>query len=138
LKAQSRIDSLKDPGAFRGWLGSIVVNEVRLKLRRARFLRTLRLQSSDPVDLDSLASTSASPEIRAQLAQVYGLLRLMSTDERIAWTLRFVERHQLEDVAKLSGCSLATAKRRLLSAQRFLNDHLVTDRGNFGVDKEAT
>lgn len=127
LKVQSRVESLQDPGLFRGWLGSIVVNEVRLRLRKGRFLRALRLQSSEPVDLDSLASESASPEVRAQLAQVYALLRLMATEERIAWTLRFVERHQLEEVAELTGCSLATVKRRLLSAQRFLAEHLVTD-----------
>lgn len=127
LKAQSRVESLQDPGLFRGWLGSIVVNEVRLRLRKGRLLRALRLQSSEPVDLDSLASESASPEVRAQLAQVYALLRLMATEERIAWTLRFVERHQLEEVAELTGCSLATVKRRLLSAQRFLAEHLVTD-----------
>lgn len=127
LKAQARIGSLLDPGSFRGWLGSIVVNEVRLRMRRGRLLRALRLQSADPVDLDSLASEAASPEVRAQLAQVYGMLRLMATEERIAWTLRFVERHQLEEVAELTGCSLATVKRRLLAAQRFLAEHLVTD-----------
>lgn len=127
LKAQARVGSLLDPNSFRSWLGSIVVNEVRLRMRRGRLLRALRLQSSEPVDLDSLASEVASPEVRAQLAQVYGLLRLMATEERIAWTLRFVERHQLEEVAELTGCSLATVKRRLLAAQRFLAEHLVTD-----------
>lgn len=127
LKAQARIGSLLDPGSFRGWLGSIVVNEVRLRLRRGRLLRALRLQSSEPIDLDSVASEAASPEVRAQLAQVYGMLRLMATEERIAWTLRFVERHRLEEVAELTGCSLATVKRRLLAAQRFLAEHLVTD-----------
>jgi RNA polymerase sigma-70 factor (ECF subfamily) len=127
LKVQSRIASLNDPALFRGWLGSIVVNEVRLRLRRGRLLRALRLQSAEPVELDSLASDAASPEVRAQLAQVYALLRLMATEERIAWTLRFVEHHRLEEVAELTGCSLATVKRRLVGAQRFLAEHLVGD-----------
>lgn len=127
LKVQSRAGSLNDPTLFRGWLGSIVVNEVRLRLRRGRLLRVLRLQSAEPVELDSLASDAASPEVRAQLAQVYALLRLMATEERIAWTLRFVEHHRLEEVAELAGCSLATVKRRLVSAQRFLAEHLVAD-----------
>lgn len=127
LKVQSRLGSLLDPASFKGWLGSIVVNEVRLRMRRGRLLRVLRLQSSEPIDLDSLASEDAAPDVRAQLAQVYALLRLMATEERIAWTLRFVEHHRLEEVADLTGCSLATVKRRLLSAQRFLAEHLVTD-----------
>jgi RNA polymerase sigma-70 factor (ECF subfamily) len=50
----------------------------------------------------------------------------MPSDERIAWTLRYVERHQLEGVAELAGCSLATAKRRIQRAQRFLADHFVS------------
>lgn len=125
LKAHRRIRSLKEPSSFRAWLGSIVVNEVRLRLRKSRLMRVLRLQNTEPVDLDALASCDASPEVRAQLAQVYSLLRLMPTDERIAWTLRFVERHRLEDVAQLSECSLATAKRRLGCAQRFLDEHYV-------------
>lgn len=125
LKAHRRIQSLKDPSAFRAWLGSIVVNEVKVRLRRARLMRTLRLQNFEPVDLDSLASADAGPEVRAQLAQVYGLLRLMPTNERIAWTLRHVERHRLEDVARLAGCSLATAKRRLHAAQIFIEEHFV-------------
>lgn len=128
LKVQARLSSLKDPQLFKGWLGSIVVNEVRLRMRRGRLLRALRLQSAEPVELDSLASDAASPEVLAQLAQVYSVLRLMATEERIAWTLRFVERHRLEEVAELTGCSLATVKRRLLSAQSFLAEHLVADR----------
>lgn len=127
LKAQASLATLQDANAFRGWLGSIVVNEVRGRLRKNRLLRALRLQGAEPVDLDSLASPTAGPDVRAELAQVYTLLRLMVTEERIAWTLRFVEHYQLEEVAELCGCSLATVKRRLLSAQRFLQEHLVTD-----------
>jgi RNA polymerase sigma-70 factor (ECF subfamily) len=50
----------------------------------------------------------------------------MPLNERIAWTLRYVERHRLEAVAELAGCSLATAKRRILKAQRFLAEHFVS------------
>jgi RNA polymerase sigma-70 factor (ECF subfamily) len=127
LKVQARLASLNDPALFRGWLGTIVVNEIRLRLRRGRLLRALRLQSAEPVELDSIASDAASPELRAQLAQVYALLRLMPTEERLAWTLRFVEHHRLEEVAELTECSLATVKRRLSAAQRFLAEHLVGD-----------
>ena len=59
------------------------------------------------------------------LAQVYALLQTLPADDRIAWTLRYVERHHLEVVAEIAGCSLATAKRRIARAQRFLSDHFV-------------
>ena len=50
----------------------------------------------------------------------------LPADERIAWTLRHVERHRLENVAALVGCSLATAKRRIGRAQAFLEEHFVS------------
>jgi RNA polymerase sigma-70 factor (ECF subfamily) len=37
-----------------------------------------------------------------------------------------VERHRLEAVADLAGCSLATAKRRISRAQAFLTEHFVS------------
>ena len=49
----------------------------------------------------------------------------LPADERIAWTLRYVERHRLETVAVMMDCSLATAKRRIARAQRFLTTHFV-------------
>ena len=127
LRAHERLDSLREPGAFRAWLGSIIVRLVRTRLRKRRLLRALGLvQSGEGVDLDAIASSEAGPEARALLAQVYALLRTMAPDDRIAWTLRYVERHRLESVAELAGCSLATAKRRIQRAQSFLNEHFVS------------
>jgi RNA polymerase sigma-70 factor (ECF subfamily) len=136
IKAFTRIGDLAEPAAFRSWLGSIVVFAVRTRLRRTRLMNMLGLgRGIDPVDLDSLASPAASPHTRAQLAQIYALLRTLPTDERIAWTLRSVEGHELEVVARLTGCSLATVKRRISRAQRFLDDHFVTgDRRAEGLD----
>ncbi|MBL9021094.1 MAG: sigma-70 family RNA polymerase sigma factor [Myxococcales bacterium] len=126
IKAFSRLDDLQDPAAFRSWLGSIVVFAVRSRLRRQRLMNLLGLgRGADPVELDSLTSPEASPHTRAQLAQIYALLRTLPTDERIAWTLRHVEGHELEMVAKLTDRSLATVKRRISAAQRFLESHFV-------------
>jgi RNA polymerase sigma-70 factor (ECF subfamily) len=49
----------------------------------------------------------------------------MPADDRIAWTLRHVERHGLDAVASLTGCSLATAKRRIQRAQSYLSQKFV-------------
>lgn len=127
LRARARLSDLREASAFRSWLGSIVVRLVRSRLRRRRLMITLGLAHlGEPVDLDTVASEAAGPEARAQLAQVYALLGTMPADDRIAWTLRYVERHDLESVADLAGCSLATAKRRILRAQTFLSEHFVS------------
>jgi RNA polymerase sigma-70 factor, ECF subfamily len=126
LRAFERLNDLTDRGAFRSWLGAIVVHAVRSRMRRTRLMSLLGMgKSSEPVDLDAIASSDASPHIRAQIAQIYALLRTLPTDERIAWTLRAVEGHDLETVARLTRCSLATVKRRITRAQRFLDDHFV-------------
>jgi RNA polymerase sigma-70 factor (ECF subfamily) len=117
---------LKDPAAFRGWLGSIVVHDVRSQMRRARLMRTIGLvRAGDPIDLDALASHDAAPSVRAQIAQVYALLRTQPVDDRIAWILRAVEGHDLDSVARLTSCSLATVKRRVARIQQFLDEHFV-------------
>lgn len=117
LKAHDRIDDLRSGHSFRAWLSSVIVREVRTRMRRRRMLSLLGIQTADPVDLDALVSPEAGPEVRAILAEVYQILREVSVDERICWTLRYVEGRKLEEVASLTGCSLATAKRRIASVQ---------------------
>lgn len=129
LKVHAGLQALRSGAAFRGWLGSIVVNLVRARMRQGRWLRNLRLADQDPIDLDTIAASNAGPEVRAQLAQVYNLLRMMPADERIAWTLRYVQSHRLEEVSSMTGCSLATVKRRLLRAQRFFEQHYQDGQG---------
>jgi RNA polymerase sigma-70 factor, ECF subfamily len=125
VRAHERLPELRDSTAFRSWLGSIVVRLVRTRLRRRRLLTVLGLTGHEPVDLEAVASPEADPEARALLAQVYALLQTMPADDRIAWTLRHVERHGLDGVAALTGCSLATAKRRIQRAQNYLSEKFV-------------
>lgn len=125
VKAHARLFELRDPESFRPWLGSIVVRIVRTRLRRRRLLGALGLSSPEPMDLDAVAATNADSESRVLLAQVYALLQTLPPDDRIAWTLRYIDRHHLETVAELCDCSLATAKRRILRVQRFLASHFV-------------
>lgn len=126
LRAFERLGDLVDPAAFRAWLGSIVVHKVRSRMRRTRLLGMLGMgKSSEPVDLDALASPAASPHARAQIAQIYALLQTLPADDRIAWILRSVEGHDLETVAQMTDCSLATVKRRISRAQHFLDGHFV-------------
>ena len=102
-----------------------MVRLVRTRLRRRRVLGALGLTSPEPVEFDAVAASDADPEARVLLAQIYSLLQTMPPDDRIAWTLRYVEHHRLEMVAELTECSLATAKRRIQRAQRYLSERFV-------------
>jgi RNA polymerase sigma-70 factor (ECF subfamily) len=137
LRAFAELDTLRSPEAFRFWLGSIVVRGMRTRLRRGRFLRLFGLgRTNDPIDLESIASDEAPPAARAELAQIYALLQTIEPDDRIAWTLRFVEGRELGEAADLAGCSLATIKRRIGRAQKFLEDHFV-DTGGEEPNRES-
>lgn len=124
LKAHDRLDDLREGASFRPWLSSVVVSLVRTRMRRRRMLGVLGLATAEPIDLDALVTPDAGPEVRAQLAQVYAVLREVAVDSRICWTLRYVEGRKLEDVAQLAKCSLATAKRRIAAVQ---NEILLSD-----------
>lgn len=111
---------VREPTAVKAWLARITVRIARRKLRMRR-LRNL-LGARDVADYHDLADGSASPEERALLARVYRALDGLPANQRIAWTLRYVEGERLEAVATLSGCSLATAKRRIHEAASALEE----------------
>lgn len=117
LRVHDRLDTLREGASFRPWLSSVVVSLVRTRLRKRRMLSMLGLLSADPIDLDALVNHEAGPEVRAQIAQVYGVLRTVPVDQSICWTLRYVEGRKLEEVAEVAQCSLATAKRRIAQVQ---------------------
>lgn len=115
LQAVKGLEGLRDPEALRGWLATVTVRVARRRLRVRRLRGFLGLD--DAPSYDQVASPNASPEQRALLARIYRALDEMPADLRLAWSLRHIEGEQIEAVANLCGCSLATAKRRISEAQ---------------------
>lgn len=121
VSAFEHVDRLNEPALFRGWLLRIAINKVRMRIRRRRMLRLFGLDRTTPDEtLAELASEDASPEVRAELVEIDEVLDRLPANVRIAWMLRNVEGYTVRDVSRLCGCSLATTKRRLASAQESL------------------
>lgn len=120
LAALRGLGAIRDPRAVKGWLACIAVRVARRKLQKRRVRSFFGLD--DPVVYGSVTDPGASPEQKALLGRVYRVLDGMPTNERIAWALRYVEGEPLESVATLSGCSLATAKRRIAAASRTIEE----------------
>lgn len=121
VTAFERLETLRDPGAVGGWLGQVAVNLVRRRFRKLRLLRFLGLdRGADDATLEALADASVPTDERAELALVDRKLRAMKPEVRLAWTLRRVEGLELAEVASLSRCSLATAKRRIAAGDAVL------------------
>src|SRR5882724_10690489 len=69
ITAFEQLGTLREHGALRVWLGQIVVNLVRHRLRRLRLLRLLGLdRGADEATLEALAAPGLHPEARGELA----------------------------------------------------------------------
>lgn len=120
LAAVRGLPTIRDPGAVKAWLARIAVRVARRKLRLRRMRAFFGV--TDPSGYHDVADAQSSPEERAIVQRVYRVLDSLPANQRIAWTLRHIEGEQLEDVAALSGCSLATAKRWIALAAQTLEE----------------
>jgi RNA polymerase sigma-70 factor (ECF subfamily) len=121
IQALDGLNRLRDPQTFSAWLAAIVVRTAAKTLRRRSLLRRLGLRQNDPpIDADTLVSPSAPPDIATELRAIYALLDALPVEERVALVLRRVEGLELEEIASAMGLSLATVKRRLVSADAAL------------------
>lgn len=120
VRMLSSLRTLKAPAAFAGWLSSIVVAEVRSRLRRGRVRRRLGLSPAHEDEMALAISTDASPQIRDGIIDLYRAVGALDPEERVAVLLQRVEGLELEEIAEQMNLSLATVKRRLVAANRKL------------------
>jgi RNA polymerase sigma-70 factor (ECF subfamily) len=112
---------MREPAAIKGWLATVAVRMARRRLRRRRLRSFLGLEA-DP-DYAQVV-VAASQDHALVIRRAYQVLDRLPVNDKIAWMLRHVEGEQLDEVARLCGCSLATAKRRIAAAQAALDEEL--------------
>lgn len=127
--ALESLPKLRDGGALAGWLKQIAISRAHRRFRRRRLLRWLGFTDALEDGAPEQVASRDRLEPQAELAWLYRCLESLPADERIAWTLRHLEELELNTVAELSGCSLATTKRRLARAQIQIDKHLAGPRG---------
>ncbi|MBN2341640.1 MAG: sigma-70 family RNA polymerase sigma factor [Deltaproteobacteria bacterium] len=118
VAAYTNIRSLKDDAAIKGWITSLAVFTVRQRIRkRAR----RRVHWVYDADISEAQSHSPTPSDRELLQVTYRVLDEMNADERITFSLRFIEGMEITEVASACGVSPSTVKRRQRRAeQKFL------------------
>lgn len=108
----------KKPHDLAGWIVGIAVHRVRREIRkrgvRRRFAQLMATVAPRAARLDV-----EGPDL---LRRIFALLEMLDVDERLAFTLRYLDRRSLEETAAACGCSLATAKRRIQRGRRRLID----------------
>ena len=107
--ALTSLHQLDEPSRLERWLLRIAVHRAQRRLRSRRWKTFLGLDQD--AALSALVTSEASPETRAELKQIDKILTKLPVDKRIAWQLRHVEGHKLEEIAALTQNSLATVKR---------------------------
>ena len=122
VAAAGVLGTSRQPQSLHAWLGTVTVRVAR---RRLFARRVLALFGLDPQpEYGELADPQAGPEERHEVARVYRALDALPAKDRVAWTLRHVQGEQLDEVARLCDCSLATAKRRICAAEDALKARL--------------
>jgi RNA polymerase sigma-70 factor (ECF subfamily) len=125
LTGFEQLPALREPAAFRAWLGQIAISLVRRRIRRRRLMRALGLdRGADDATLAALAAPGAGPDQTAELRLFDRVLAGLPASLRIAWALRRVEGLELTEVAAMCGCSLATAKRRIAAVEVEVRRHV--------------
>lgn len=114
LGAVRNLSTVRDPRTIKGWLATLTVRHAGRRLRRRKIALFFGLGADG---FDETPHHGASPEQATLARQLCRVLDALPVNDRLAWTLRHVEGEQLESVAVLCGCSLATAKRRIAAAQ---------------------
>jgi RNA polymerase sigma-70 factor, ECF subfamily len=117
VQALNKLGELREPEAFGGWLGQIVVRTASKRLRRRRLLTRLGLLRTEEVDLDAFSVPGLPQDKVMELREMYQDLLGFPAEERIALTLRRIEGMETEDIANSMGLSASTVKRRLKRAE---------------------
>lgn len=116
--ASRRLPRIADMIQARGWLATVTARMVRRRLRRRRFRNFFHASPRR----DEVPVSGATAEQRAVLIRLYEVLEGLPTEQRLAWSLRYLEGEPLNAVALACRCSLATAKRRLTAAKSVIDE----------------
>lgn len=114
--------NLRDPGKLEAWLGRILLNTCRDRLRsRARS----RIQPLEPDALPSVSDDSQAAASRDELGRALGSL---NPDQRIVVVLRFWADLTVDDIADRLGVPAGTVKSRLHNSMHALRATLEESR----------
>lgn len=115
IRVFARLDRVRDAASLRPFVTSTTVFVARETLRRRARKRWLVFTA--PAELPDIELPNATPEVRRAVEEFYRVLGKLPLDERVAFSLRYVEGMELTEVAWATEVSLSTVKRKLKAAE---------------------
>ncbi len=124
LRAYQGRSGFRGEASVETWLMRIALNLVKdhLRNRRQSFWRRLFGRDNDDAQdtMESLPTVAASPErlllAREEVNQVMAAVEGLSPQQRMVFTLRFVEEMSLEEIARVMNVETGTVKAHLSRA----------------------
>lgn len=129
LVAWERLDQLRDPEAFPGWIRRLVVTQCdrRLRSRRLPFAPEDAVRGMAAPANAALDATLAHDSTMVQLA-----LARLSADDRLVLILFYISERSQAEIAQWLGVPVTTVARRLAHARRRLRRQILEAlRGGF-------
>lgn len=117
LRAIEGIADLEAPAKLRSWLTGITVHTAREHIRKRVRRRWLSFVADVP-EPAPLPARVATEEVTEATRCTFEALRGMGPDDRVVFSLRFIEGMEMAEIAMACDVSLSTAKRRLKDAEK--------------------
>lgn len=125
LRVFVRLPSLREPSALKPFVQSVAANVLKWELRRRWMSRTVCLSVSGA--LPEVEGTSDDAEARHALRRCYRIFDSLTTKERLAFVLRYLEEMTITEVAAALVVSVSTAKRWVAGGAAKVADQMSRD-----------
>ena len=120
VRALQSIASLRDTGALKAWLTGVAVFTAKTWIQRRQRNRWLRFLPDE--ELPEREAPLVPGETREAVHATYRALAKLPADERVAFSLRFIDGMEIADLAAACDVSVSTIKRRLVKAERHFRE----------------
>lgn len=126
ITAWQKLPSLRDADRLDAWLGRVLLNACRMRLRSRRRVREITLD--DDRSTPPLPDQPGMAERTEDVDRVARALDTVSVDDRALLVLHHVHNERVETIAATLGIPTGTVKWRLSRARRAVQLALETDR----------
>ena len=130
LRLFARSAAIREPAALREFAMSVAVRVLKWELRRRWVRRRVLLTDSGelPEPAGDERQVDEEAEARHALRRCYQILDTLTSRERAAFSLRYMEGMTMEEVAARMSVSLSTAKRLVSRSAAVVAGHVEGDR----------
>lgn len=139
LTVVRKLTTLEQPDVFRAWLYRIAHNETISRFRKDR--RLVELSEEDQARVPAPAADRADAAYEGFAAEdaaaLHAALDRLSAAHAEVLTLRFLEDLSYEEIARVTGCNIGTARSRLHYAKQALRYELTPTAEGAGTDQET-